>query len=113
MNRLDRARATGRLLGAVPRWWLVVAIVAGCAASPAAGSSTAISTESLRATASAAPVGTPSPSPTAAASPMSALVGQWELNRTCQAIVDALTKAGHPELIPGGAGELVQGNING
>ncbi len=61
----------------------------------------------------AAPVATPSPTPTATASPRPALVGQWELDRTCQAIVAALTKAGHPELIRGGAGELVQGNING
>ncbi len=40
-------------------------------------------------------------------------MGQWELDRTCQAIVTALTKAGHPELIRQDAGELVAGNVDG
>jgi hypothetical protein len=97
--------------------WLVIGslatlVVIGCAATPAAGSppeappvSSAASSAALMATASAAPSATASPRP--------ALVGQWELDRTCQAIVAALTKAGHPELIRVGVGELVKGNING
>ena len=112
MRRLGRASATGNLFGAARCWWLLAAIVAGCAGSPAAGSPSAILPASPGAASSAA-VATASPAATAAASPRSVLVGQWELDRTCQAIVDALTKAGHPELIRGAAGELVKGNING
>jgi hypothetical protein len=56
---------------------------------------------------------TPSPTATPSASPRPALVGQWELDRTCQAILTALTKAGHPELIRDRVGELVQGNVDG
>ena len=112
MRRLGRASATGNLFGAARCWWLLAAIVAGCAGSPAAGSPSAILPASPGAASSAA-VATASPAATAAASPRSVLVGQWELDRTCQAIVDALTKAGHPELIRSTAGETVQGNING
>jgi hypothetical protein len=54
-----------------------------------------------------------SPIPTPTASPTVALVGRWELDRTCQAIVRALKKAGHPELIEQDVGELVEGNVDG
>jgi hypothetical protein len=102
-----------KAIGGLRISWLLAAIVAGCAGSPAAESSSSIPPESPSATSSAAPVATPSGTPAVAASPRPALVGQWELDRTCEAIVAALTKAGHPELIRSGAGELVQGNING
>jgi hypothetical protein len=46
-----------------------------------------------------------SPSP----SPLSPLVGQWELKRTCAAIVGALTKAGLKDLIPQNVGESIEG----
>jgi len=113
MKRLGRASATGNLFGAARCWWLLAAIVAGCAGSPAAGSPSAILPASPGAASTAAAAATASSAPTPSASQRSALVGQWELDRTCQAIVDALTKAGHPELIRGAAGELVKGNING
>jgi hypothetical protein len=113
MKRVDRSLATARVFRDLRRWCLLAAMVAGCAGSPAAGSSSAIPPESPSATSSAAPVATASLPPTTTASPRPALVGQWELDRTCQAIVAALTKAGHPELIRGGVGELVKGNING
>jgi hypothetical protein len=90
-------------------WWLMAVIVAACSASPAIAPS--------RAPVTAPAAATESPTPSAATTPMGsprpALVGQWELNRTCQAIVQALTKAGHPELIKGAAGELVEGNVDG
>ena len=40
-------------------------------------------------------------------------MGQWELDRTCEALVQALTTAGHPELTPVAVGELVEGNVDG
>ena len=90
------------------KWSLMAVIVAACSASPA----TAPSTATLPPT----PVrsATPSLAPTIpTGSPTPALVGQWELDRTCEAIIQALTKAGHPELIKVAAGELVEGNVNG
>src|SRR5712672_2798538 len=113
MSRVDGNWALPKVFGAFRSWCLLAVIVAGCAGSPAAGSSSVTSLASPSAESTAAPVATPSPTPTATASPRPALVGQWELDRTCQAIVAALTMAGHPELIRGGVGELVQGNING
>ena len=113
MRRVDRNWAPRKVFGDLRSWCLLAVIVAGCAGSPAAGSSSATSPASPSAVSTAAPFANSSPAPTAAASPRPALVGQWELDRTCQAIVAALTKAGHPELIEGGVGELVQGNING
>jgi hypothetical protein len=92
--------------------WSVAVMVVGCAASPAAGSPP-VAPRGSSAASSAAPAATASSAPSATASPRPALVGQWELDRTCQAIVAALTKAGHPELIRAGVGELVKGNING
>ncbi len=57
---------------------------------------------------------TPTVVPTAAASPTaapttiaSAIVGKWRLDRTCAAIVRAVTKANHPELIAMVISELV------
>src|SRR5882672_6929659 len=108
MRRVDGNWAPPKVSGDLRSWCLLAMIVAGCAGSPLAGSSTATSLVSPSAVASAAPVATssPAPAPTPSASPRPALVGQWELDRTCQAIVAALTKAGHPELIRGAAGEL-------
>jgi hypothetical protein len=59
-------------------------------------------------------VGTSTPaSPTisvsVSASPLSPLVGQWELKLTCQAIVSALTKAGLQDLIPQDVGNTIKG----
>jgi hypothetical protein len=101
-----------RLIRGLVAWSVAALVVAGCAASPAAGSPPAVPAASTVA-ASVSPVTTESPTPSASASPRPALVGQWQLDRTCQAIVAALTKAGHPELIRGGVGELVKGNIDG
>jgi len=58
-----------------------------------------------------ASVGVASPSSTSSvsAAPLPALVGQWELKRTCAAIVRALTRAGLPELIPQDIGETLKG----
>jgi hypothetical protein len=39
------------------------------------------------------------PTPTLVPTAVPDLVGQWELARTCQALVDGLIEAGHPELI--------------
>jgi hypothetical protein len=113
MKLADWIPATRKLSGDIRCWCLVAAIVAACAGAPAAGSSSAFSPASPSAVSSSAAVATSSPRPIAAASPRPALVGQWELDRTCQAIVTALTKAGHPELIRGGVGELVEGNVDG
>jgi hypothetical protein len=101
-----------RLIRGLMTWSVAVLVVIGCAASPAVGSPPAVPPASSAAS-SAPPVATASPAPSVSASPRPALVGQWELDRTCQAIVAALTKAGHPELIRAGVGELVKGNING
>ncbi len=113
MRLVDGILATRKVFGDLRSWCLFAVIVAGCAGLPVAGSSSATSLASPSAESTAAPIATSSPAPTAAATARPALVGQWELDRTCQAIVTALTKAGHPELIRGGVGELVQGNING
>jgi hypothetical protein len=94
-----------KVIGGICGRLLLAAIVTGCAASPAAAPASGAPAES--------PTSTVSVTTASSASPRPALVGRWELDRTCQAIVAALTKAGHPELIPGGAGELVQGNIDG
>jgi hypothetical protein len=53
----------------------------------------------------------PSSTPTtgASAAPLSPLVGQWELKRTCAMIVRALTRAGLSDLIPQDIGELIKG----
>src|SRR5258706_10344058 len=113
MRLVDGILATRKVFGDLRSWCLFAVIVAGCAGLPVAGSSSATSLASPSAESTAAPIATSSPAPTAAATARPALVGQWELDRTCQAIVTALTKAGHPELIRGGVGELVLGNING
>jgi hypothetical protein len=88
----------------------MVVIVAACSASPATAPSTATATlppaPVRSATSSLTPI-IPTGSPTPA------LVGQWEILRTCEAIIQALTKAGHPELIKVAAGELVERNVNG
>lgn len=90
--------------------WLVVAMVTGCSATPGPQATPG---QASAANTVVTPLATQSPSsaPTASAAP--ALVGRWELDRTCEAIVAALTKAGHPELIRRDAGELVAGNVNG
>ena len=40
-------------------------------------------------------------------SPAPAIVGNWELDRTCAAIVRALNEANHPELVSAVIGELI------
>jgi hypothetical protein len=58
---------------------------------------------------------TPSSAPSVSAAavvsptPATALVGKWELDRTCAAMVRALTEAKRPELIPIVISELVSG----
>jgi hypothetical protein len=56
--------------------------------------------------AASAPV---SAAPSATGAPLSPLVGNWELKRTCTAIVEALTRAGLRELIPQDVGETLKG----
>ena len=65
MKRIDRAPAAGKLFGVVRGWWLLAAIIAGCAGSPAAGSPSAILPASPGAASSAA-VATASPAATLA-----------------------------------------------
>ena len=92
---------------------LLAVLVATCTTSPGSTSSqapTAAVPSSAAATASPPPSNR-APTPAATASP--ALIGQWELDRTCEALVQALTTAGHPEVIRIAAGELVAGNVDG
>jgi len=89
---------------------LIAVVVAGCSAAPAT-SSPATPPGSPSAAGSEAAVASPSPAPRA--SPRPALVGEWWFDRTCEAIVAALTKAGHPELIRVDVGETLKGNVNG
>jgi hypothetical protein len=112
MKLVDGILAIREVFGDLRSLWLLAVFVAACAGSPAAGSLTATSLASPSAISTAAPA-TQSPTARPSASPRPALVGQWELDRTCQAILTALTKAGHPELIRGGVGELVAGNVDG
>ena len=93
---------------------MTVATVAACGALAAclvAACSSSSPTPSPEMT-SPAGLGTASPvvsSVQPQASPVPPLVGQWSLDRTCAAIVDALRAAGHPELIPQDITELVEG----
>jgi hypothetical protein len=61
-------------------------------------------------TSTGSPNGTsPTPSVTPSASPLAPLVGQWEMNKTCQAMVSTLTKAGLQNLIPGEISGTIKG----
>ena len=99
----------------------LVFALAACASPGAPGPtlqpSVAVSpSASLQPGVAASPGASVQPGASAAATPdlsQVALVGQWQLNRTCQAIVDVLTAAGHPELIEQDVGELVEGNVDG
>ena len=60
------------------------------------------------------PGATPHPAPpdatvSADPSPITPLVGQWSLQRTCVAMVEALAQAGLDDLVPQTLGELVEG----
>ena len=50
----------------------------------------------------------PSPVPTAS----TALVGKWQLDRTCAALLRAVTEAGHPEFLSFVLEELITGNAD-
>ena len=51
----------------------------------------------------------PTTSSTASPPPLSPLVGQWEMKKTCQAMVSTLTKASLQDLIPKEIGETIKG----
>jgi hypothetical protein len=75
---------------------LVLLASAGCSSSP-----TTIATPT-----------SPSPTQSMIPTPLSPLVGQWELNRTCAAIVKSLTQAGLADLIPQDIGETLKLPVN-
>jgi hypothetical protein len=85
---------------------MFVLVLAGCGpATPASSTGTAASPS--QANASPQPGSSPTARPSAAA--LAPLVGQWELKRTCAAIVGALTKAHQTDLIPSVITETIEG----
>jgi hypothetical protein len=85
-------------------------VLAGCS-SPAAftAASSANASQASASQENASPQPTASAVPTPSPSPLPALVGQWELNRTCAAIVAALTKARLTDFIPASIPETLEG----
>ena len=82
---------------------ICIGILAGCGSSAPTGQPTPTAAETIPLPSPSAAVPT-SPAP---ATPSAALVGKWSLNRTCAALVQAVTAGGHPELMPAILSELI------